>query len=299
MIVCTEQSTVAQRVRGLKLGADDSIAKPCHPLEVIARVESIVRRRRIAQQAQRPATRSSRAKSRSARPLPGLRGEQSIDLTRREFELIELLASAEGRVLEREEIYSRLGATRWCAATAQSTCSCASCARSSRRPRPAGGTSTRTSASATASRRNWRLDDDSVPVDCSGRRQRRPRAASSQDARALLAPPSSRDRRDPALLQVGARASQFRDERRELRLVTDEQQPPSVAERRACAITPARRAPRAERRESSASRTVQRRERDPRGLRRTHLGARQHRAKSTPSSARAMPGARACSPRAR
>jgi DNA-binding winged helix-turn-helix (wHTH) protein len=32
----------------------------------------------------------------------------SIDLTRREFELIELLAAAEGRVLEREEIYSRL-----------------------------------------------------------------------------------------------------------------------------------------------------------------------------------------------
>ena len=35
-------------------------------------------------------------------------GERSIDLTRREFELIELLAAAEGRVLEREEIYSRL-----------------------------------------------------------------------------------------------------------------------------------------------------------------------------------------------
>jgi DNA-binding winged helix-turn-helix (wHTH) protein len=35
-------------------------------------------------------------------------GTQSIDLTRREFELIELLASAEGRVLEREEIYSNL-----------------------------------------------------------------------------------------------------------------------------------------------------------------------------------------------
>jgi DNA-binding winged helix-turn-helix (wHTH) protein len=32
----------------------------------------------------------------------------SLDLTRREFELIELLATAEGRVLEREEIYSRL-----------------------------------------------------------------------------------------------------------------------------------------------------------------------------------------------
>jgi DNA-binding response OmpR family regulator len=33
---------------------------------------------------------------------------RSIDLTRREFELIELLASAEGRVLEREEIYQRV-----------------------------------------------------------------------------------------------------------------------------------------------------------------------------------------------
>ena len=33
---------------------------------------------------------------------------RSIDLTRREFELIELLAGAEGRVLEREEIYERV-----------------------------------------------------------------------------------------------------------------------------------------------------------------------------------------------
>src|SRR6185312_11670944 len=35
-------------------------------------------------------------------------GDASLDLTRREFELIELLAAADGRVLEREEIYSRL-----------------------------------------------------------------------------------------------------------------------------------------------------------------------------------------------
>jgi DNA-binding response OmpR family regulator len=35
-------------------------------------------------------------------------GGKSIDLTRREFELIELLAGAEGRVLEREEIYERV-----------------------------------------------------------------------------------------------------------------------------------------------------------------------------------------------
>jgi DNA-binding response OmpR family regulator len=108
IVVCTGPSTVAQRVRGLRLGADDWITKPCHPEEVIARVQSVVRRRR------RPSGRTE------VKPLlageveilsdrfQAFVGESSLDLTRREFELIELLATAEGRVLEREEIYSRL-----------------------------------------------------------------------------------------------------------------------------------------------------------------------------------------------
>src|SRR2546423_13952811 len=40
VVVCTGQSTVAQRVRGLRLGADDWVTKPCHPEELIARVEA-------------------------------------------------------------------------------------------------------------------------------------------------------------------------------------------------------------------------------------------------------------------
>ena len=43
------QSTVAQRVRGLRLGADDWVTKPCHPEELIARVEAVVRRRKRAE----------------------------------------------------------------------------------------------------------------------------------------------------------------------------------------------------------------------------------------------------------
>src|SRR5262249_61194003 len=46
IVVCTGPSTVAQRVRGLRLGADDWITKPCHPEEVIARVQGVARRRR-------------------------------------------------------------------------------------------------------------------------------------------------------------------------------------------------------------------------------------------------------------
>ena len=108
IVVCTGPSTVAQRVRGLRLGADDWITKPCHPEEVIARVQSVVRRRRRTQQPRRGRpVMAGEVEIRSDR-FQAFVGQRSIDLTRREFELIELLASAEGRVLEREEIYSRL-----------------------------------------------------------------------------------------------------------------------------------------------------------------------------------------------
>lgn len=109
VIVCTGQSTVAQRVRGLRLGADDWLSKPCHPEEVIARVEAVVRRGRGAD-----------GRGESVAPVVAgeveIRGDQfqafvggrSVELTRREFELIELLAGARGRVLEREEVYHRV-----------------------------------------------------------------------------------------------------------------------------------------------------------------------------------------------
>src|SRR6478672_8019390 len=108
VLVCTGQSTVAQRVRGLRLGADDWLTKPCHPEELIARVEAVVRRRRRAEARSSggPIT-AGEIEIRSDRFQAFVR-HSSIDLTRREFELIELLAGAEGRVLEREEIYQRV-----------------------------------------------------------------------------------------------------------------------------------------------------------------------------------------------
>ena len=108
IVVCTGRSSVAQRVRGLRMGADGWLTKPCHPEELIAHVEAVVRRRRRSEL--------------PAGDVPVLFGEveirpsqfqayvaaRSLELTRREFELLELLADAEGRVLEREEIYQRV-----------------------------------------------------------------------------------------------------------------------------------------------------------------------------------------------
>jgi len=108
VIVCTGRSSVAQRVRGLRLGADDWLTKPCHPEELMARVEAVVRRRKRAE-----------ARVDSAAVMIGeveVRADQfqafvagaSLDLTRREFELLDLLSAAEGQVLPREDIYQRV-----------------------------------------------------------------------------------------------------------------------------------------------------------------------------------------------
>jgi DNA-binding response OmpR family regulator len=108
IVVCTGPSTVSQRVRGLRLGADDWITKPCHPEEVIARVQSVARRRRRATRRTVAAPLLAGEVEIRSDLFQAFVGGASLDLTRREFELIELLAGAEGRVLEREEVYSRL-----------------------------------------------------------------------------------------------------------------------------------------------------------------------------------------------
>jgi DNA-binding response OmpR family regulator len=108
IVVCTGRSSVAQRVRGLRLGADDWITKPCHPEEVIARVEAVVRRRRRAEAPASAAPVHAGEVEIRADQYQAYAAGRSIDLTRREFELIQLLADAQGRVLEREEIYQRV-----------------------------------------------------------------------------------------------------------------------------------------------------------------------------------------------
>ncbi len=105
LVVCTQGATLEQRVRGLRAGADDWIAKPCHPEEVMARIEVAVRRRRG------PAASSDggpiEAGEVEIRPdrFDAWVGGRALGLTRREFELLSLLARNLGRVMPREEIY--------------------------------------------------------------------------------------------------------------------------------------------------------------------------------------------------
>ncbi|MGZ5413441.1 MAG: response regulator transcription factor [Solirubrobacterales bacterium] len=108
VLVCTGQSTVAQRVRGLRLGADDWIGKPCHPEEVLARVEAVVRRRKRAAAREDVGPKVAGELEIRADQYQAFVSGRSIGLTRREFELLALLADAHGQVIEREDIYQKV-----------------------------------------------------------------------------------------------------------------------------------------------------------------------------------------------
>jgi DNA-binding response OmpR family regulator len=107
VIVCTGPSSVAQRVRGLRLGADAWVTKPCHPEELICVIEAAVRRHRRIEMP----TIESAAHFGELTVRPDLHqafaGETSLELTAREFEILQLLSGSD-RVLRREEIYERV-----------------------------------------------------------------------------------------------------------------------------------------------------------------------------------------------
>jgi len=107
VIVCTGPSSVAQRVRGLRLGADAWVTKPCHAEELICVIEAAVRRHRRSEM---PALEAA-ARYGEITVQPDLyqayANQISLELTAREFEILNLLTGSD-RVLRREEIYERV-----------------------------------------------------------------------------------------------------------------------------------------------------------------------------------------------
>jgi DNA-binding response OmpR family regulator len=108
LVVVSQTGSVRDRVRGLHLGADDWIMKPCHPDEVAARIEAILRRARRATSRLMTAPSVSGELEIDLSRFQVYVGDKSLDFTRREFEVLRLLASAPGKVLTREEIYEQV-----------------------------------------------------------------------------------------------------------------------------------------------------------------------------------------------
>ncbi|MEH6673903.1 MAG: response regulator [Sulfitobacter sp.] len=104
IIMTTAKVEEIDRLLGLELGADDYLCKPYSPRELVARVRAVLRRRPIGKPIESPVT-NDRLIINGDRWQATLDGSQ-LDLTRREFSVLQALASRPGRVFSRDQLLS-------------------------------------------------------------------------------------------------------------------------------------------------------------------------------------------------
>jgi two-component system OmpR family response regulator len=109
IVMLTARGEVMDRVVGLELGADDYLPKPFEPRELVARIQTILRRPRSAVVGNRLEFEGLviDAATRSANRV--VRGQnQPLELTGTEFDLLLLLAREPGKVFSRDDILNHL-----------------------------------------------------------------------------------------------------------------------------------------------------------------------------------------------
>ena len=107
VIILTARGEEADRVRGLRLGADDYVVKPFSVRELLARVEAVLRRSPERPTEVRQIALPAGVADLSRREIRHDDGERT-DLSEREAELLGYLAAHAGRAISREELLRRV-----------------------------------------------------------------------------------------------------------------------------------------------------------------------------------------------
>lgn len=106
IILLTAKLEESDKVIGLELGADDYVTKPFGMAELVARIRAVLRRLERVNTAQDVVRAADITLDRSTRVVRV--GEQAVDLTPSEFELLALLMVTPGRVFSRSDLLEQL-----------------------------------------------------------------------------------------------------------------------------------------------------------------------------------------------
>ena len=109
VIILSARVSERERITGLELGADDYVVKPYSPGEVVARVRAVLRR--AGGDAQSPLEFGELVIDPLRREVR--RGGEAVHTTRKEFDLLLMLASHPGRVFTREELVESVWGYVW------------------------------------------------------------------------------------------------------------------------------------------------------------------------------------------
>lgn len=113
IIMLTARGDVTDRIIGLELGADDYLPKPFEPRELLARIQTVLRRV-SDQKIKKEVIRCGRLEVNTSKQQAFLDGNQ-LELTTYEFDLLHLFVQKQGRVLSREQIINDLKGIDWSA----------------------------------------------------------------------------------------------------------------------------------------------------------------------------------------
>ncbi|MFE6037937.1 response regulator transcription factor [Streptomyces sp. NPDC056452] len=115
VIMVTARADVRSRIHGLNLGADDYVVKPYDTGELLARIHAVARRRTAGEDTGQTPLAALRIGPVNIE-LPTRRvsvDDHEVQLTRKEFDLLALLAQRPGVVFRREQIISEVWRTSW------------------------------------------------------------------------------------------------------------------------------------------------------------------------------------------
>jgi DNA-binding response OmpR family regulator len=106
IIMLTARGEEGDRVLGLDLGADDYVTKPCSIRELLARVRAQIRRSGVSDAM--PSELRFDDIAIDFRRYEALRGGEPVELTRKEYGVLRMLAAKAGEVVHRDEILSEI-----------------------------------------------------------------------------------------------------------------------------------------------------------------------------------------------